>query len=547
MQRMCAKLGTTIRPFGRLTWLLLPAGAALAACTSDNGSEAPGAASSGGGSAGKGGSDTTGASGQGGAGGEAVSAGGQSSAGGEAGSGVVVAPCQRDQRVADGACVACPAGTQSEAGADPDGPDTECDAVLCDEDEHVSDHECEACPPGTGNSSGDDASAGDTACSPILCETDEHVVNHACVPCSVITQNDAGDDASGDDTDCEIKYNYAFVSPVAVGADMGELGGADALCDGWAADAGLPGTMGSYRAILSTSSVHASSRLAGARGWIRPDGRPVADSPVTLFDGSGPLAAIRLDPSGTDLGQKYVWSASTQDGSYNSSVSGTDCGGWDTADTAEAWYGFSDATSEWLNRGTLSACDQLLHVYCFQVDHDTPLDVSDFAETGRRIFVSTGNFDVTSGIEGADQLCSDDVTATEGLDGTFKALLADDGASAASRFAASDELIVRLDGLRVADNLAALSTDDLVHPANLRPNGAYYTFRVFTGTGSMTPEQPGTNATTCDGWTLTTGTFGVGMGAHTSLLAAERRWFGYGTDSCATRTGTLPVYCLEEP
>lgn len=340
-----------------------------------------------------------------------------------------------------------------------------------------------------------------------------------------------------------VAHNFAFVSPVDVDGNMGGLTGADDMCVAWASSAGIFGT---YRAILSTSTVNARDRLAGARGWVRPDGRPLADLPADLFAPGEPLAALRLGPDGTDQGQQFVWSASRNTGTYNTNGGISDCGGWTSTVTESARIGFSDTTSSWLDRGSNEFCTNTNRVYCFQTDLNTPLDMNDFTESGRRMFVSIGNLDVTTGIAGADALCTDDVNNTAGLSGTFKALLADNGGSAAGRFAASATPIVRLDGLRVADNLAALSTMDLIHPPSLRANETYYSFRVFTG--ASLPNVAGTNANTCTGWTMASGNVTVGFPFGTSSsLTAQRHWFnGNGLDNCATRNNALPVYCLEE-
>jgi hypothetical protein len=337
--------------------------------------------------------------------------------------------------------------------------------------------------------------------------------------------------------------NYAFVSPVPVSGALGGLDGADALCGGWAEAAGIGGR---YRAILSVAGADASERLAGARGWIRPDGRPVADEGTEPFGPGGLLAPLRIDPQGNDLGNVGAWSASGNDGRYNTIGGGTDCGGWNSADPgAEAWYGFADTTAEWLDRGGRSSCDSSLHLYCFQVDLSIPLDVADFAVAGRRMFPSTGSFDVSTGLAGADALCAADAASTPALSGaSFKAFLADIGTSAGARFAVDDRPIVRPDGLIVAADLVDLTTGgSLVHPPSLRVDGSYYTFRTFAGATS--PSAAGSDATTCNGWTdATMGNVRVGF-PHATLVVSQRAWFGM-SDQCARSSGVYPVYCLED-
>src|SRR5206468_3194505 len=69
--------------------------------------------------------------------------------------------------------------------------------------------------------------------------------------------------------------NYAFVTSQRVPTRFQPLEVADSRCNDAAAAAGLPGE---YRAWLSTAAHYARDRLAGARGWIRTDGAPFADT-----------------------------------------------------------------------------------------------------------------------------------------------------------------------------------------------------------------------------------------------------------------------------
>jgi hypothetical protein len=338
-----------------------------------------------------------------------------------------------------------------------------------------------------------------------------------------------------------IVYNYAFISPVAQNANMGGLSGADALCRGWASSAGIGGT---YRAILSTTTTNASTRLGSARGWIRPDGRPVGDLPSEIFDyNEGLLIPLMITANGTNVGVQSVWSASNNSGTF--STYHTDCGAWTSASTTDtARYGFSNVTTEWLDRGTATYCSESLYVYCFQVDHTAPLDVSDFAESGRIMFVSTGDLTTTSGMSGADALCAADAAAYTALSGrSFQAFLADNGSSAASRFSSSSTPIVRVDGLRIANNFTALTTLDLIHPPSIKADGSVETWRVFVG--AFSPTSAGSLTTTCQGWASTSGNATEGFAYSSTITDGARRWFGNTSGTCSSHSGTVPIYCLE--
>lgn len=94
--------------------------------------------------------------------------------------------------------------------------------------------------------------------------------------------------------------NYVFVTSTThlVSTFGSDLAGADAICMQRASAAGLAGT---YRAWLSSSTVNARERLSGARGWYRPDGKPVADRVEDLLAGRM-FYPIRVDENGDDIG-----------------------------------------------------------------------------------------------------------------------------------------------------------------------------------------------------------------------------------------------------
>ena len=111
--------------------------------------------------------------------------------------------CGEDERVEDGACVACEAGSTNDEGDDPNGSDTSCDAVICAEDEYVDGNACVVCEAGSTNEAGDDASGANTSCDVTVCPEDHRVASNACVPCQPGTTRAAGDEATGPNTMCE--------------------------------------------------------------------------------------------------------------------------------------------------------------------------------------------------------------------------------------------------------------------------------------------------------------------------------------------------------
>lgn len=91
--------------------------------------------------------------------------------------------------------------------------------------------------------------------------------------------------------------NIAFVTSWKGTGDLGGVAAGDAICRRLAASAGLPGT---YVAWLSSATIAAKDRLGSARGWIRRDGKPLADWIEDL--GRRLLHPIVLDEHGLNIG-----------------------------------------------------------------------------------------------------------------------------------------------------------------------------------------------------------------------------------------------------
>src|SRR5258708_7627480 len=96
-----------------------------------------------------------------------------------------------------------------------------------------------------------------------------------------------------------IVANVAFVtSTTPVPGALRSLAKAAPTCAARAPGGGLAGT---FVAWLSTSAEVAFMRVAGARGWVRTDGRIVADTVDDLIYGNM-VYPIRLDEHGRDIG-----------------------------------------------------------------------------------------------------------------------------------------------------------------------------------------------------------------------------------------------------
>jgi hypothetical protein len=343
---------------------------------------------------------------------------------------------------------------------------------------------------------------------------------------------ESGEAESGD-TGGPTGPNLAFVtSTVQVPGDLGGLDGADAVCQARADEAGLTGT---FVAWLSTTEVDGGDRIASARGWVRTDGRPFVDTVDDLFDRRQAFP-LRIDENGDDVGAALTATATTHFGAARIEASAGTCEDWTNA-TAVLKHisGRTDAGAGLWTAGVTIPCDEPVHLYCFQIDHDDPLDIE--PEPGRLAFLSLGEFEPITGLAAADTLCQDEANAAA-FEGQFSALLSFADASAASRFDLDGENWVRLDGVPILESAGDLAVaSQLLAPISFHADDTPV-FNVLTWTGGASPGSEA-NAETCSDWSTGAGT---GLAAVAGRSGAD--WYGDGSRSCDD--ASLRVYCLEQ-
>ena len=300
----------------------------------------------------------------------------------------------------------------------------------------------------------------------------------------------------------QIDANIVFVtSQPVVPSQLGGLGPADALCTMLAMQKGLPGQ---YVAWLSTAGIDAKDRLGGARGWVRPDGLPFADTADDLLAGIIYYPAM-LDESGHAVAGPgdFVVTGTGNDGKAVEDGTGNvlTCTDW-TADTGHgAAAGITiGSTGRWTFTTTAS-CNQAARLYCFEVDRIVPVAPPPITADDRLAFVTSAAFQSGVGPSSADTLCNGEGAALAGH-GPFKALLAEPGAAARDRILLRDRPFVRPDGV-IAVTDTNLTRFDA--PINVGADGkSYVDDVVFAGAGTL--DTPGVDAETCSDWTAMTGT-----------------------------------------
>ena len=333
--------------------------------------------------------------------------------------------------------------------------------------------------------------------------------------------------------------NVAFVTSSVHTGNLGGLAGADAICQARASAVGLTGT---YRAWLSTTTVNAIDRLGTASGWVRPDGRPFVNSRADLVAGRIFYPLILNERNASEAGDT-VWTATQANGLGNPNS----CANWtSTTDAGQPTIGFDDqGTTGWTQNGG-AACTSSNHLYCFGVDFaatvapPTPTAV-------RRAFVSAGNFLPNAGLAAADALCNSEASAA-GLPGTYRALLATDNATAASRFSTAGNPWARVDNVVLAPTGAGfLAPGTATHwaaPLNVTAAGGYTTSRIWAGAPSLSTVGAGTD---CLNWTSAAPTpfAAVGISQSSAIATAFANYTTAGAITACTNT-QHKVMCLQQ-
>jgi hypothetical protein len=331
--------------------------------------------------------------------------------------------------------------------------------------------------------------------------------------------------------------NIVFTTSTTQTAALGGLAGADAICAQRAVAGGLAGT---YRAWLSTSTVNAIDRLGSASGWVRPDGKPVLNN-VADISKNNFFYPPRLDEFGNDLGvDPVVITGTGVDGMLYTGTNATTCGNF-TSDVEDGnailLAGWASANSLWFTNGAVALCSVQARIYCFGIDHLAQVAVT--LAPGRRAFMTAASWTPGAGIGSADVLCQNEATAAK-LPGTYKALLAPSGASAASRFDVSGAPWIRSDGIPLAPTASAFFSATVLDVSpSVSADGSVncWSCSVWSGAATMTSAGSYMN---CGNWLWTSGTGAIGYSGDT----AAATFFGKWTMACSDNGTKLT--CLQE-
>jgi hypothetical protein len=336
--------------------------------------------------------------------------------------------------------------------------------------------------------------------------------------------------------------NIAFVTSVTYNGNLGGLAGADQKCQALATAAGLP--QNTYKAWLSTSSVNAIDRLGTARGWVRVDGKPFADTKADIVAGKT-FHPLRVDEKGNYDNQAWgsgVWTGTRYDGTVH--PVGT-CSDWiSSSGSVFAEIGHDDGVVGIFTSFGSGTCERTYPLYCFGVNNNVPVTVTPV--TGRIAFLTRAAWIPSNGLAAADALCqAEAIAAGVGNTLTFKALLADVGHSAASRFNSSSGSLpwVRPDGVAVTPTAAALFSADFLDTAIAQSaDGLQYFGGYDVWTGASDPTAAGTTETTCNNWASSSDT----SYAMTGMSGSTYKGYFFTNSSNQCSVTWRRLYCLQE-
>lgn len=324
------------------------------------------------------------------------------------------------------------------------------------------------------------------------------------------------------------EVNYIFVTSTVHRANFGGVEAGDQICNERADAAGLPGQ---FIAWLSTSQVSAVDRVAGARGWYRPDGLPFADTPAELLIGNWyPPVLDEYGDVVPDVTRTFT--GTRIDGSWDENTGS--CADWtDDSTAASTRVGMpSGGNAEWVTFGTYLCDADDMRLTCMGISHDAPIDLE--PARGRRGFVALPA-SVGGGVGAMDALCQSQADAN-GHPGSYLALIATSTVTASSRFDLTGPTWVRADGAKIWADAADMPSGRMLAPMIFDAAGNLATHLAWNG--APTPVDMGALDTTCDDWTSTTGMTLSGRTTHTGEYA-----FGRVDRDCGDAGA---VYCLEE-
>ena len=348
----------------------------------------------------------------------------------------------------------------------------------------------------------------------------------------------------------QMNANLVFVTSTIAPTNQGSAATYDSNCNASAMAAGInTAASDGYTAMISDANSLARARLgATARGWVRMDGKPFADTQTALFDSQVVFNDVRFDELHNVLiGELMTGTAS--DGTLTPLLDSTGvatCNNWTDASAGRFFSIAADSAGgagNWLSsnlpyRIQEERCSGGGHLLCMGNKRNTVVTVS--PSTGKKIWVSNSLFNVTAGMT-PDALCQ--ANRPTGVS-TAVALIATTTRAAGSVLDMS-AIYTRPDGTMVGTG-AEIVTYETFGNLESGPwqfgDGTYMKFdpsdSALAWTGQTDLMNPGGMDTTCSNWTVGTGYAIAGNPGESSPLW----WNGTTAAPCSQ---PHHVYCVQ--
>jgi hypothetical protein len=322
--------------------------------------------------------------------------------------------------------------------------------------------------------------------------------------------------------------NLVFVTTRKFPTTLGSAGAYDAGCNQVATQAGLNDPDGhGYVAMVSSPTSLARARLGAARGWVRLDGLPFADTVDNLFAPKSVIwNDVRYFETGADARDTFPMTGTAGDGTSTLDFS---CDGWTTDKNGSASAGYpSGGPERWL-AGNTNLCTPA-EIICLGKSRTTT--VAPVVTPGKRIWLSH-DYHPGREVEAPDTICQRERAA-----GVLRAVaFLSTSRSPASDKIAEDATYVRPDGTLVARGSALLAGK--LSSGVWQFGDGRYAAANSVWTGSTMPTATGTLGTTCGDWQ------NAGQGGISGIPGTNTWWWMIPGNGSGFTCGPAPLYCVE--
>lgn len=307
----------------------------------------------------------------------------------------------------------------------------------------------------------------------------------------------------------------------------------DADCNSAATAAGINNVTGTgYVAMISDSTSLAKNRLGTARGWVRMDGAPFADTVTALFTNNVVYNSMRFDETGqVRIAPGFLMTGTLADGSLAAQQS---CNDWtDSTGAFSVLVGSPEGgPNHWIDAGDGGGCTTLTRGLICMGNTKTSA-VAPVVSAGRKVWLTNAAFTV-GGTQTPDQMCQ--AQKPTGVT-TAIALISYNNKTILSSIDPAMNY-VRVDGTLVATGAQLPLAGTLASGIWQSADGVYRLIGLgFVWTGGNL-NAASTTAATCGNWGDPSQPAGI---VGSSSEANSEWWSDIGT-TCST---AAPIYCIQ--